>query len=56
MRSGPKEAQQEEGMTLAVRERLAWVGRGQEKEGINPINPNLEALPTPLKYRELGWV
>lgn len=42
----------EEGMRLAVRE----TGRGRQKKAINPINPNLEALPAPLKYRELGWV
>ena len=54
VRSGPQEAHREE--EGVVRERPAWVGRGQEKKkkGINPINPNLEAVPAPLKHRELG--
>lgn len=31
-------------------------GEGTGKKGINPIDPNLEALPASLKYRELGRV
>ena len=50
MRSGPQGgAPWEEGLRLAVRE----TGR---KKAINPINPNLEALPASLKCKELGWV
>lgn len=31
------------------------LGEGRKK-AINPINPNLEALPASLKCKELGWV
>lgn len=54
MRSGPRGgAPWEEGLRLAVRE-TGW-GKA-EKKAINPINPNLEALPASLKCKELGWV
>lgn len=55
VRSGPGEAQREEGVMLAVRE-TGLGGEGAGKKGINPINPNLEALPASLKYREFGRV